>query len=132
MPQLTPSTWIMLARAIGKLGGIIMKRFALALVASGALSFGLAQTASAADLPVKARAPYVPPFSWTGFYIGGNLGAGAARFTALDFDGIFDFGDFTTNHIGWTAGVQAGYNYQTGGLAWKPTSTGPRSTRSAP
>jgi outer membrane immunogenic protein len=95
----------------------MMKRFALALVASGALSFGLAQTASGADLRVKAPAPYVPPpFSWTGLYIGANLGVGAARFTALDFDGIWDFGDFTTNHIGWTAGVQGGYNYQIGGL----------------
>jgi outer membrane immunogenic protein len=31
--------------------------------------------ASAADLPVKAK-PVVPPFSWTGFYIGGFVGMG--------------------------------------------------------
>ena len=29
--------------------------------------------ASAADMPMKAP-PYVAPFSWTGFYIGGHIG----------------------------------------------------------
>src|ERR1700685_3901484 len=43
-----------------------------ALIA-GALMFGNA--ASAADLPVKAPPPVVAPLSWTGFYVGGNIGA---------------------------------------------------------
>jgi outer membrane immunogenic protein len=50
---------------------MVMKRIAL-----GALSvFVLAGAASAADMPLKA--PYVAPppaFSWTGCYVGGNVG----------------------------------------------------------
>jgi outer membrane immunogenic protein len=44
------------------------------IVAASAVVFS--QIASAADLPVKAPA-YVPPspaYSWTGLYIGGNVG----------------------------------------------------------
>jgi outer membrane immunogenic protein len=95
-----------------------MRSFAAALVASAALGFGLAQNASAADLRRPAPAYVPPPFSWTGFYIGANIGGGAARFTALDYDGIWDFGDFTTNHVGWTGGGQAGFNYQAGSLVF--------------
>jgi hypothetical protein len=47
------------------------KRFA-ALVFAGSL--GLTSGAFAADLPV--RAPVEPVFSWTGWYIGGNIGWG--------------------------------------------------------
>ena len=47
----------------------------VAAVVSAVLGIG---AASAADLPMKAL-PYTPPpppFSWTGFYIGGHAGAG--------------------------------------------------------
>ena len=49
----------------------MMRRIAL-----GALSvFVLAGAASAADMPVKAPLVMPPPsFSWTGCYIGGNVG----------------------------------------------------------
>ncbi len=55
-----------------------VKRLLLASAAFGALSIG---SAVAADLPVKAApiAPPPPPFSWTGWYFGGHLGAGWAR-----------------------------------------------------
>src|SRR5215471_10722936 len=59
--------------------GDTMKKALFASVALIALGTGLA---SAADLPVKAPpAPvYAPPiFSWTGCYIGGNIGAAWAR-----------------------------------------------------
>jgi outer membrane immunogenic protein len=38
------------------------------------LGFGASQAASAADLPVKARPPVVVGTTWTGFYIGANVG----------------------------------------------------------
>ena len=59
-----------------------MKRL---LLASVALCAGISSVAMAADLPAASlpRAPdaYVPvtpfyPYDWSGFYIGGNLGAG--------------------------------------------------------
>jgi len=52
---------------------------------------------------------FVPPYSWTGFYFGGNLGgawSGATltdRLTGLAFDG---------DNSGFIGGVQGGYNYQ--------------------
>ncbi len=51
-----------------------MHRFCIAAVASAAV-FGFASGASAADLPVKAvAAPVAVAPSWTGFYIGGEVG----------------------------------------------------------
>ena len=51
--------------------------FALALASSG-LAIPLALSAHAAEIPVKAQAyeaPLaVPPYNWSGFYVGGNFG----------------------------------------------------------
>ncbi len=68
---------------------------------------GLGSSALAADLPVKAPpAPVVAPVtSWTGFYIGGNVGYGWAN---VGVDGVSN--DLT----GVIGGGQLGYNWQTG------------------
>jgi len=71
-----------------------------------------AAPAMAADLPVKARPalpPPPPPFSWTGFYIGANIGGAWVNGTVFDnFTGAsFDF-----NNSGFIGGGQAGFNYQ--------------------
>jgi outer membrane immunogenic protein len=54
-----------------------MNKLAIAAVVGSALLTGIA-TASAADMAVKAAPiPMAPaPFSWTGFYIGANVGGG--------------------------------------------------------
>ncbi|HXO68115.1 MAG TPA: outer membrane beta-barrel protein, partial [Bradyrhizobium sp.] len=54
-----------------------MKKLAIAAVTGSALLTGIV-TASAADMAVKAAPiPMAPaPFSWTGFYIGANVGGG--------------------------------------------------------
>ena len=45
------------------------------VVIAAALALGIAAHAFAADLPMKAAPPPLAPvFSWTGFYIGGNIG----------------------------------------------------------
>jgi outer membrane immunogenic protein len=51
-----------------------MGRFGRAALAAVA-AFGFAPVASAADMPTKAPvAPVAAPYSWTGFYVGGNIG----------------------------------------------------------
>jgi outer membrane immunogenic protein len=52
----------------------------LIAVAAAASTIAFTQIASAADLPRKAPV-YAPPpptsvYSWTGFYVGGNIGDG--------------------------------------------------------
>jgi outer membrane immunogenic protein len=74
-------------------------------------------TAGAADMPVKAPplAPQ-PVWSWTGFYIGGNVGAGwangntsaAAAFPPVAEDPF----TISLHGTGAVGGVQAGYNWQ--------------------
>ena len=61
--------------------GSTMRRYKCALLMAVAV-VGLASVASAADMPVKAR-PMAPPFSWTGCYVGGDVGVAWAR----DHDG---------------------------------------------
>lgn len=90
--------------------------FKRALLGVSALAL-LAGTASAADLanryPVKAAVVPVQVFSWTGFYIGGNVGWGWANnslsYTTLGL-GTFDYNVGNTN--GFLGGLQAGFNYQ--------------------
>jgi outer membrane immunogenic protein len=54
------------------------RTFFAAVIAAFGITF--IQIASAADLPRKAPA-YTPVFSWTGCYIGGNIGYGWGRET---------------------------------------------------
>lgn len=80
------------------------------LVAAGLLLFA-SIPARAADFPVKAAAPE-PVWSWTGFYVGGNLGGGMAS-THVDDPCLWC--SFATPTGGFfTGGVQAGFNYQFG------------------
>lgn len=87
---------------------------AIALTGSAAL---------AADLPSRAPPPvYLPPppiFTWTGIYIGGQVGyawtSGNNQFNG--FDPFFGTGTFLTTSIGGTpsgviGGGNVGYNYQ--------------------
>ncbi|WP_029004564.1 outer membrane protein [Azorhizobium doebereinerae] len=85
-----------------------MKRILLA----SALALAVAAPASAADLatryPVKAAVvPVAPVFSWTGFYIGGNVGYGGGS-----YDYTFGSATASSDASGFIAGGQLGYNYQ--------------------
>jgi outer membrane immunogenic protein len=95
-----------------------MKKILLASVAL----FGFAGAASAADLPVRAAPPApiiaaAPIFTWTGFYVGAQIGYG---WNANDNDIVLptgfvvQSGDFGDSGDGFLAGVHAGYNYQIG------------------
>ncbi len=86
-----------------------------ALLGVSALAL-LAGSAAAADLstryPVKAAPVPVQYFSWTGFYIGGNVGYGWNSpnfdYTAAGLTYAYDVG----NADGVFGGLQVGYNYQ--------------------
>jgi len=84
-----------------------------------ALIGGMA-AANAADLavaPVEPAAPIPYAFSWTGFYVGANVGYGFAGDdrVGLTSDITGFLGDFgTLENSGVFGGGQAGYNYQFG------------------
>jgi outer membrane immunogenic protein len=112
-----------------------MKKLALTIV------FAALMTASgmAADMPLKApvyKAPLPPVYSWTGFYVGGNVGGSwsdsnsvditntasgsfaAGQPTAATFAAIYanlSTGSFGTGSNGsFIGGSQIGYNWQSG------------------
>jgi len=88
----------------------------LAVAAATALSIC---SARAADLPVPAKAPlptapvaYAPAavYSWTGFYLGGNLGAGFANSSWSD--PVTGANNTFNSKVGFLGGGQIGANYQ--------------------
>ncbi len=85
-----------------------MRRTAFVLLASCALM----GSAAAADLPVKApvyKAPVVtPPYNWTGFYVGGNIGYSWGR----QDNSVGGTSLGTVNVDGIIGGGQVGYNWQ--------------------
>jgi outer membrane immunogenic protein len=112
-----------------------MRHLVVASLTATSLGLGLSAVASAADLgpapapaPVYTKAPAAVPFSWTGFYIGGNAGwvestgnnitdtgtdTGASGLgSALAAGGIPSTINLPYN--GFIGGGQAGYNWQAG------------------
>jgi outer membrane immunogenic protein len=100
-----------------------MKRMLFAAAGMVALVAAM-QPVAAADMPVKARPPAVAVFSWTGSYIGGNVGYswGRSDTTAQFFDNTSgtlistSSAEFDLN--GWVAGGQIGHNWQSGNWVW--------------
>jgi outer membrane immunogenic protein len=91
-----------------------MRKHSLMLLAA---AIGLAASqASAADLPRKAPAyvpPAPPPITWTGCYIGANVGGIFGR-------GDANFNEFEvgSNRSGFAGGGQIGCDYQFAGSGW--------------
>ena len=90
----------------------------LAAAAVAALA-GASGAANAADIYSPAAAglkdtPFVVVPSWTGFYIGANVGGGFADLrSTFDSAGAI-LGGLSNNASGVVGGGQLGYNYQTG------------------
>jgi outer membrane immunogenic protein len=94
------------------------------LTLAAATLAALAGSATAADLGARAPAPYRPSppppplFSWTGCYIGGNIGGGWASHSSNDVTGAVtgvvgaDLGSHTAS--GFIGGGQIGCDYQAG------------------
>lgn len=91
-----------------------MKRILLATVALVALG---SASALAADLPrrpvYKAPVMMAPPPTWTGCYIGGNVGAGWSRTNVNDEISGAPIAELTANSI--VGGGQVGCDYQFAG-----------------
>jgi opacity protein-like surface antigen/outer membrane receptor protein involved in Fe transport len=86
--------------------------------------FGLAQKFGPGanikkPVPLSRWRRYAGPWTWAGFYIGGNAGYGASRFNTdmLLSDGVgnpLSAASFSTRHDGALGGGQVGYNWQHG------------------
>jgi outer membrane immunogenic protein len=104
-----------------------MHRLSIAVAAVSTIA--LTHMAAAADLPRKAPAAPPPPpvYSWTGFYVGGNIGGGWGSrdvsysandpfSTAMLTDPTFDSGfvplPASFNTSGLIGGLHVGYNWQ--------------------
>src|SRR5215831_21294566 len=92
-----------------------MRTFALALLGTVAIAAVSSDIASAADLP--PRPPPAPPpvvvaplFTWTGFYIGGNIGGAWLQGDLTTDDGT----TFSRSNAQFIGGGQLGFNYQFG------------------
>jgi outer membrane immunogenic protein len=88
----------------------------LFLIAMALAALAATGAASAADLapPVIAKAPPLPFYDWTGFYLGGNIGGSFGRATTSWSAAGAPAGGTSQNLNGIIGGAQAGYNWQTG------------------
>lgn len=95
-------------------------RKALAFIAAAMF---LAQGAFAADLSYKnPPAPYAAPYSWTGFYVGGEFGYGVnqgdASGTFVTLDGGTSTTNLATKPQGFVGGGFAGYDFQASNIVF--------------
>jgi outer membrane immunogenic protein len=105
-----------------------MRQLIVTLFGAAAVAVAFAPGALAADMPAKAPAYFQPAgYNWSGFYVGLNAGAAFGRahdqtttvfdpvagyFGATSVSAIASTGDLHTNKVGFTGGIQAGYNWQ--------------------
>jgi outer membrane immunogenic protein len=97
-----------------------LNKHLLASVAVAALI--VASPARAADLPLKAPPPAAPPWTWSGFYVGGHGGCAWGHDATTSVNDPFFFGKFPTFSVpgfdpkGCLGGFQAGANWQTANI----------------
>ena len=82
------------------------------ILVAAVLMMAATATSSAADLAMKAPVAPASAWSWTGFYVGGNIGGGVA--SSQFGDGCFFCASTTPTAGYFTGGAQVGYNYQFG------------------
>jgi outer membrane immunogenic protein len=92
-----------------------MRRIFLASATASLLAIAPVTT-NAADLPARTLSPPVPTWTWTGFYIGGNLGGAWADRNTSDSRFGLSFSNRNSNNGVFIGGGQLGYNAQFGAL----------------
>jgi len=91
-----------------------MRKAVLMPIAAAVIHLTASQSARAADIvprgyPPPAPAPvYAPPISWTGCYVGGNIGG---AWSNVDFSGVSGV-NFSASNSGFAGGGQIGCDYQ--------------------
>jgi outer membrane immunogenic protein len=116
----TPVIGVVLSNTLSNtFGGEKMKRLLLASAAAIALSAPALAADLSARMPVKAPA-YVAAYSWTGFYLGVNIGGAFGNRdlteTVTPLVGAPGSTSVGGNLSGVIGGGQIGYNWQTGNL----------------
>jgi outer membrane immunogenic protein len=96
--------------------GVAHNRVGQSVVFAFALCCGATSAARAADLPAPAPIPppvYAPPvYNWTGFYIGGNLGAAWRGLSGSNFSDTIGSTFTAPTNVQFMGGGQVGGNYQ--------------------
>src|ERR1700677_1740125 len=79
-----------------------------------ALLFAVTSTAVAADLPTPMPSlPAIsPPYDWSGFYVGGNLGAAWSGISDSNFSDTLGSSFTAPTNTQFIGGAQIGVNYQ--------------------
>jgi outer membrane immunogenic protein len=95
---------------------MLLASTALLTIASGSAMAADLSRPSAAPAPVYTKAPMMAPFSWTGIYVGGDVGYGYAQSagTVAAAGGGFASVPYSFNVNGPIAGGFVGGNYQMG------------------
>ena len=100
------------ARMVGVADNRVGRFVALALP----LCIAASSAALAADLPIAAPIPppvYAPPvYNWTGFYIGGNIGADWSGLSGNNFSDTLGSTFTAPTNVQFMGGGQVGVNYQ--------------------
>ncbi len=87
---------------------------AIALLATGALADGMpSRGGSIKDAPVAAA-----PFSWSGFYVGGNVGGAWADLSHTTTTATNDSATLNFDPSSFAGGVQGGYQIQMGAMVF--------------
>jgi opacity protein-like surface antigen len=91
----------------------VLAPLAMSCAAVALITGGPARAADSLPRPAPVRSSATIPWSWSGWYLGGHVGAALATTDIVDPFGVALFGD-RVRSPGFIAGGQIGYNYQSG------------------